>query len=165
MSERKISNVHIGEVCLGKPGSVLKATLGSCLGIGFVWKERNLYGLAHCLLPKSPKSSFEIGAQYVDQGVSSLIRLMKLNSDTVKEIDCFIAGGGNMTMPRDTPSERLVGDQNANNARLFLKEAGVRIVEDHTGGCNGVKIIIDCTGGAVEVERIPRFDEHEMRES
>ena len=63
----KNCNVHIGEVKTGSGDVELQTILGSCIGIGFLWKKRGVYGLAHCLLSKSPDQDFEIGARYVDQ--------------------------------------------------------------------------------------------------
>ena len=37
---QKIFDVHIGEVKIAKNGEVLKAILGSCVGIGIIWKEK-----------------------------------------------------------------------------------------------------------------------------
>ncbi|MEJ0004348.1 MAG: chemotaxis protein CheD [Pararobbsia sp.] len=45
--------VRIGEAKAASHG-VLKATLGSCVGIGLLWRARQRCALAHCLLPESP---------------------------------------------------------------------------------------------------------------
>jgi chemotaxis protein CheD len=42
---------------IGSGDDVLRATLGSCVGIGLLWRERAIYGLAHCLLPEAPDRS------------------------------------------------------------------------------------------------------------
>lgn len=70
--------VGIGEVVIGRTNAVLKATLGSCVGIAFFWNKGGVCGLAHCLLPESPKSVLSIGVRYVDQAVPSLFALMQL---------------------------------------------------------------------------------------
>ena len=43
----KNCNVHIGEVKTGSGDVELQTILGSCIGIGFLWKKRGVYGLAH----------------------------------------------------------------------------------------------------------------------
>ena len=46
--------VRMCEVKLGSGSDVLHAILGSCVGIGLLWRNRGLYAMAHCLLPESP---------------------------------------------------------------------------------------------------------------
>ena len=88
-------NVHIGEVKTGSGDVELQTILGSCIGIGFLWKKRGVYGLAHCLLSQSPDQDFEIGARYVDQAIYSLTQLMSITD--YRDIRAVVAGGANMT--------------------------------------------------------------------
>ncbi len=154
---QKIFDVHIGEVKIAKNGEVLKAILGSCVGIGIIWKEKKICGLAHCLLPESPVRTFEIGGRYVDQAICSLMALMKIKQDDVSMVEIIIVGGGNMTSPGITDSSKLVG---GNNYRVALREAKkhhLYVKYSEGGGEEGRKIFIDSSNYTFRVEKIPRI--------
>lgn len=155
--ERKILNVHIGEVKVAKNGEILKAIMGSCVGIGFLWKKKKIYGLAHCLLPENPEKSFAISGRYVDQAIDSLMALMKIDSEDVNEIDVVFAGGGNMTNPESTDNSKLVGGLNLQVAERELKKRGLKIVCVEQGGNQGRKIAIDAASGEYKIDIIPRL--------
>jgi chemotaxis protein CheD len=156
---RKSLDVHIGEVKIAKHGELLKAILGSCVGIGMIWKEKKICGLAHCLLPESPSPTFTIGARFVDQAVRSLIALLKIRTENLAEVEVIIVGGGNMTNPGADDFNELVG---ANNYKVALREAkkhGLRVVVADGGGEEGRKIFIDSSNLTYRIEKIPRIIE------
>lgn len=155
--QQKVLAVRIGEVKIARNGELLKATLGSCVGIGVMWKERGVCGLAHCLLPRSPTPTFEIGGRFVDQAMRSLLALLKIREDDVAAVSVVIVGGGNMTNPKKGDSPELIG---ANNFRVALDEARkhrLRVVYSEGGGEAGRKIFIDAQDFSYRVEKIPRI--------
>ncbi len=155
----KAFDVHIGEVKIAKNGEQLKAILGSCVGIGVIWRERNFCGLAHCLLPEGPARNFNIGARFVDQAYRSLLALMKIRPDDYSKIEIVIAGGGNMTSSSEKSNADLVG---YNNFKMAISEAesrGLRIIFKDGGGLEGRKIIINSSDCSYSIEKIPRISE------
>ncbi len=150
-------NVHIGEVKIAKNGETLKAILGSCVGIGFIWKANQKCGLAHCLLPESPTPTFEIGGRFVDQAILSLLAMMRIKEENYSNVEVIIAGGGNMTNPGAKDSSVLVG---ANNFRIALqvsKTLGLKVVHSDGGGEEGRKVFIDSSDFSYRIEKIPRI--------
>ncbi len=154
---QKTLDVHIGEVKIARNGEVLKAILGSCVGIGIIWKSKAICGLAHCLLPESPKKTFEIGARFVDQAISSLIALMKIRPEDLSSVTVVIVGGGNMTKPGVKNPSELVGSNNFNAAVAEAKKRQLKIQYCEGGGDVGRKIYIDSSHFSYEVEKIPRI--------
>lgn len=150
-------HVTIGKVRTGRKGQSLHAILGSCIGIGFLFNERGIYGLAHCLLSKSGSAKQELGGRHVDTAISSLSSMMMLTPADRRKVRVILAGGANMTMPSDTDPKRLVGKVNAKFALATLKEAGFRIQHDDLGGSSGRQVSIDCATGAYEIAIIPRL--------
>ena len=150
-------HAQIGEVKIGRDGQLLNALLGSCIGIGFLWPKKGIFGLAHCLLSQSPKMTDEIGARHVDQAVRSLVTLMDVHATERRDVHVILAGGGNMTMADGTPEARLVGSINAAFARKVVKEAGFRVMHHDLGGSNARKVCIDCTTGEFTIKQIPRL--------
>ena len=149
-------NVHIGEVKTGQGEETLQAILGSCVGIAILYPGKNLYGLAHALLPKMKVKTEKIGGRFVDQAISSLLKLMDIKEFEFKEVKAVLAGGANMTKPIDEAPEKLVGVSNSNSAESLLKELGIKIIYKDLGGQNGKKIQINCNTGSFNISRIPR---------
>lgn len=156
--EIKEHYVKIGEVKTGKDPMILKATLGSCVGIALLWKSKGLYGLAHCLLPESPLPSNSIGAKYVSQAVPSLIAMMRIRPEDVSEIEVVVAGGGNMMAQLSRVNSDHIGSQNTKAALKYLAAHGLKIKKIDVGGEEGTQIVVDCSTGAVSVLKLPKFE-------
>ncbi len=156
MATQKL-HVTIGQVKVGRSGQSLQALLGSCIGIGFLFPQRGIYGLAHCLLSKSKGTTDEITGRHVDSAIASLTSLMDLTPPDRRKLRVFLAGGANMTMPEDTDPARLVGSTNANFAKRAVKEAGFRIQHDDLGGVLGRQVNINCDDGTYTISTIPRL--------
>ncbi len=146
----------IGEIKIGKKGDVLKATLGSCVGIAMLWKDRNVYGLAHCLLPEAPTSIDQVGAKYVSWAVPSLIKLMKIDPSQFKEVEVYVAGGANMMEHLFKSNSQHIGKMNSDLAVKLLEENGFKIKCLEIGGNLGRQIIIHTENDSVEVRSIER---------
>ena len=159
MSGEESLPVQIGEVKIGYDGQSLNAILGSCIGLGFLYPDAGVYGLAHALLAKSSGSDAAGGGgRHVDQAIETLLRKMRIpEGKERRRVKVFIAGGANMTLPAGTEARRLVGSVNADFARKAVREAGLRICHDDTGGEFGRRVTIDCTTGEFTIDRIPRL--------
>ncbi len=158
MTSPKELNVYIGKIRIGKNGEVLKAILGSCIGIALIWKEKKKCGLAHCLLPNPPAQTFEINGRFVSQAVPSLMALMKIQKEDISSIEAVVAGGGNMFESQTGEPTESVGTLNSQAALKALKEVGIRVVFKSVGGDEGKKILVDCSNFTYQVEAIPRSD-------
>jgi chemotaxis protein CheD len=146
--------VGMGEVRVCSRGEVLRATLGSCIGIAVIWKKRGRCGLAHCLLPEAPGQTIRIGARYVSQAVPSLMALLGAKPADHPDIEVIIAGGARMLRTRaGLPN---VGQLNTQAARFYLAQAGLQVDRIDVGGRRGRQITVDCALQTVEVNPIER---------
>lgn len=154
-----LDHIHaqIGEVKIGREGQTLHALLGSCVGVGFLWPKRHIFGLGHCLLSKSAQVTEELGGRHVDQAIWSLMRLMDISKEERRQVHVILVGGGNMTMADNTPDARLVGSINATFAKKAVKLEGLRLIHDDLGGNHARKVSIDCTTGQFTVKQIQRL--------
>ena len=152
-------HVTIGQVKVGRAGQSLHAILGSCVGIGFMFRERGVYGLAHCLLSKSQSdvAAAGISGRHVDSAIASLGKLMHLTPADHRKVRVFLAGGANMTMDPETDPKRLVGNTNGDFAKTAIKAGGFRIQHTDLGGLMGRQVSIDCDSGTFKIETIPRL--------
>lgn len=147
------------EVKVGRPGDLLRATLGSCVGIAFLWKAKEVYGLAHCLLPEAKEQTMLVGAKFVSQAVPSLIALLKMSPDDYKDIEVFIAGGGNMMDQLSRENVSHIGQQNIDAAKKYLIKYGLKFKELDVGGVEGRQMFVDCSSGHVTVSRLHKTTE------
>jgi len=144
--------VGMGQLKAGARTDQLQALLGSCVGIGLIWKKRGRCALAHCLLPECSQIGDELGARYVNQAVPSLLRLIGATEADCAEIEVVVAGGA--TMLNGCSSRLQIGQQNAEAARKHLRRFGLNVIYCRVGGKCGRTITIDCATGAYSVQEI-----------
>jgi chemotaxis protein CheD len=149
-------HVYMGEVALATPGVVLKATLGSCVGIALIWPARQRFALAHCLLPWAPEASTDTSARYVDQGIWALLRLLQVQPADHAELEAHLAGGASMyrRAPLAAPSPQ-VGQLNAEAAQAVLVHHGIRVLSRDLGGTVARQVCLDGRTGAYQVSHVP----------
>jgi chemotaxis protein CheD len=162
MREIREIQVHMCAIGIGSGTDVLRATLGSCVGIGLLWRERALYGLAHCLLPEAPQQASHasapesIGAKYVTQAIPSLLALMQVQRASYRAIEAVLAGGANMVHYVRRPLHAPIGEQNVRTAQRLLDALGVRVVHTDVGGECGRQLLIDCQQHTFAVKKFTR---------
>lgn len=157
MSTIEKLHVTIGQVKIGHAGQSLNAILGSCIGVGFLFQQRGIYGLAHCLLSNSGKASKDAPGRNVDAAIESLTEMMSLTPPDRRKVRVILAGGANMTRPDGTDPKRLVGSVNASYALKAMKAAGFRVQHDDLGGTLGRQVTINCDDGSYSISSIPRL--------
>ncbi|RKP46631.1 chemotaxis protein CheD [Pararobbsia silviterrae] len=145
--------VRIGEAYRAESG-LLRATLGSCVGIGLIWRARSRCALAHCLLPSAPgpggSPPYEVErdphacARYVDRAVPALLRLLDVERGAYGELDAVLVGGASLAkLGRGAAGQ--IGRQNIEAARTCLVKFGLRIVFDQVGGTKGWQVTINAS--------------------
>jgi chemotaxis protein CheD len=151
--------VRMGRLAIGSGQDVLRAILGSCVGIGLLWRERALYGLAHCLLPEplhGEGTRDEGGAKYVTQAIPALLAMMEAQHAPRGRIEAVLAGGANMVHLSPQPRHGPIGEQNVRVAQRLLETCGMRVVHVDVGGECGRQLSIDCAQHQYTVKRIAR---------
>lgn len=149
---RAALQVGMGQLKAGARTDQLSALLGSCVGIGLIWKKRGRCALAHCLLPECAQMGDEFGARYVSQAVPSLLRLIGATEDDCGDIEVIVAGGA--TMLNSCSSRLQIGQQNADAARKYLRKFGLNVTYCRVGGKCGRTMSIDCATGTFSVQEI-----------
>jgi chemotaxis protein CheD len=144
--------VAMGQLKAGARTDQLQALLGSCVGIGLIWKKRGRCALAHCLLPECAQIGDEFGARYVNQAVPSLLRLIGATEADCGDIEVVVAGGA--TMLNSCSSRLQIGQQNADAARKHLRKFGLNVTYCRVGGKCGRTMTIDCATGTYAVQEI-----------
>ena len=150
--------MHIGEVKTARYGKRLKAILGSCVGVGLLWRASGICGLAHCLLPEAPERQYMVSGRFVDQAIPSLIALLRIREGDFKNVEAIVVGGGNMMANQFGSTHELVGSRNSEVALKLVKEKGFNLIYSEVGGECGRCITISSADFSYKVRSIPRFD-------
>lgn len=143
MSENDV-HVKMCEVRTGTAPQILRTTLGSCVGIALLWRERDLVALAHCLLPESATRTLQPSAKYVTDAVPWLLQLMGATPEQYPQLEAVVAGGACMVHHEKPAPYGLIGEQNTGMATRLLAAAGIRVVHTDIGGTSGRQLNIDC---------------------
>jgi chemotaxis protein CheD len=151
-----MSHVLSGQMQIGQGEQVLTALLGSCVGIGMIWRKQGRCGLAHCFLPDGVEAG-EGSARYVSAAVPGLLAMMGVRREQYDEVDVVIAGGARMLNLR--PVGGAVGTRNIEAARSQLSLRGLQVRFQDVGGSQGRRMSIDCDQQTFSVVRIAREQE------
>jgi chemotaxis protein CheD len=145
MEERTVT-IRIGEmgVVANNHGvrSVLKTTLGSCVGVILSDAARGIHGLAHVMLPEKLGADPAVG-KYVDTAVPALVGEMERAGSRRDDIRAFLIGGANMFQRTEATNLPLIGEQNVKAAMELLEELGIPVVFRETGGVCGRTVTFD----------------------
>ena len=156
MNMQSLSNMSYvlsGQMQSGHGHQVLTALLGSCVGIGMIWRNQGRCGLAHCFLPDGVEAC-EDSARYVSAAVPRLLALMGVRREQYAEVDVVIAGGARMLNLRALGG--AVGTRNVEAARSHLSLRGLQVSFQDVGGSQGRRLSIDCDQQTFSVVRIAR---------
>ncbi len=153
-------HVKMCEMRAGNDHDILRTTLGSCVGIGLLWHERERCALAHCLLPEPPtgQGAGLPSAKYVTDTLPALLRLIGAGPADFSRLEAVVTGGACM-VGHDRPAPYgLIGEQNTQMAQRLLARAGIRVVHADTGGSHGRQLSIDCRTRQYSVRSFERID-------
>ncbi len=149
-------HVRMCEMETGSGDDLLRTTLGSCVGIGLLWRNRDLCGLAHCLLPEGLSLVQEKSAKYVTEAIPQLLSLMGVAPSQRHQLEAVVAGGACMVTNAKPAPYGLIGEQNTRMAQRLLEQAGICVVHTDVGGTRGRQLRIDCAQKTYLVNTIDR---------
>ena len=152
-SLNQMSYVMSGQMQVGSGEQVLTALLGSCVGIGMIWRAQRRCGLAHCFLPEGIEAG-EQSARYVTAAVPRLLAALGVRREQYDEVDVVIAGGARMLNLR--APDGTVGTRNIEAALTQLSARGLQVMFQDGGGSQGRRLSIDCDRQTFSVVRIQR---------
>jgi chemotaxis protein CheD len=140
------------------PGVLTTLGLGSCVAIALYDNKQKIAGLAHIMLPcsKSIKSN-ENRAKFADTAVYFLIEKMEKLGADVNDITAKIAGGSQMFSFKNKNNDMLkIGERNVVATLKTLKEAGIPVVGQDTGGNYGRTVELYAETGILLIKTIGR---------
>jgi chemotaxis protein CheD len=149
--------VQPGESHLVRGRVILRTVLGSCVGVTFWHRTRQIAGLCHPMLPAPPrekqgKLSLEAARRYVDFAIRDLARQLDGLGVARRETEVKLFGGADVLAASEGRGNRpTVGRQNADKV---LEELGYRVIAQRLGGRHGCHIDFHTGTGEVILRRL-----------
>lgn len=144
-------HVWTGQLEVAEGDQVLTALLGSCVGIGMIWRNRGRCGLAHCFLPDGVGID-NAAARYVSAAVPALLAALGVKREQYGEVEVIVAGGARMLhLPG---GEGAIGRRNIAAAHAQLAARGLHVEYEDVGGSQGRRLSIDCDSQTWSVVRV-----------
>ena len=122
--------------------------LGSCIGLTLYEPVSKVGGLVHYMLPDSTKLKNNTNiAKFGDTGIRELYKQVVANGANPRRLVAKIAGGAKMFEVSGLSNVGNVGERNAEEAVLILKELNVPLIARDTGLNYGRTVVLDCSTG------------------
>ena len=137
------------------PDSLTTLGLGSCIGLTLYDPVAKIGGLVHYMLPDSTKLKNNSNiAKFGDTGIRDLYKKMIEKGASPTRMVAKIAGGAKMFEVSGLSSVGNVGERNAEEAKIILKELKVRLVAEDTGLNYGRTVVLNCENGEYLIKSV-----------
>jgi chemotaxis protein CheD len=150
--QAEVRHVWAGAVAVGSGDVVLTALLGSCVGIGIIWRRKKRCALAHCLLAEAPAGDVGTDARYVSNAVPALLRGLGARPEDYPELEVVAAGGASLFERMQSPLR--VGERNIAAFERAMLAFGLRVVHQTLGGNHGSRITLHCASLSFDTRRL-----------
>lgn len=138
--------LHPGQLHVSSQPAAITTILGSCVAVCLWDPARQIGGMNHYLLPHWAEGSVA-SLRYGNVAIRSLIEGLLSLGCAEERLVAKIFGGACVIEAFKEGSH--LGLKNIQVARLFLKEAGIRVAGEDVGGRHGRKLIFQTDDGVV----------------
>ena len=145
----EVRHVWAGAFAVGSGDMALTALLGSCVGIGIIWRRKKRCALAHCLLGEAPPGDPGLDARYVSNAVPALLRGLGARAEDYPELEVIAAGGASLFERVQSPLR--VGERNIAAFEQAMRAFGLRVIHQVLGGTHGTRITLNCATLAYDI--------------
>jgi len=130
----------------------IRTILGSCVSI-CLWDRRSLAGGMNHFLLAASREGQPVSFRFADAATKELLsKLVRLGSRT-QDLTAKIFGGSALFQKQDRYSASL-GALNVAAALELMKDAGIPVAAQETGGTQGRKVVFNTDDGAAWSQRI-----------
>jgi chemotaxis protein CheD len=153
-ADTPLHHVWAGALAAGTGTQVLTALLGSCVGVGILWRRKKRCALAHCLLAEAPAGDAGIDMRYVSNAIPGLLRALGAREQDYAELEVVAAGGASLFGRGPFPSK--VGERNIAAFERVVRGLGLRVVHQRLGGTEGMRITLHCASLTYDTRPLAR---------
>lgn len=137
------------------PDGITTLGLGSCIGIVLYDPKTKVGGLAHIMLPSSEEIKNNSNkAKFADTALDILVDKMVSAGAIKRTIVAKIAGGAQMFNFNSQNDVLKIGERNALASKKKLKELGIPLLAEDTGGNYGRTIELNTENGDLLIKTI-----------
>lgn len=120
------------------PEVLITSGLGSCVGVVLYDEQKHIGGMAHVMLPDSSAMKNQTNpAKYADTAMNLLLEELLKRGVNQKRLWAKLAGGAQMFSFDSENDLMRIGARNTEAVKKKLKEFGIPIIGEDTGGSHG----------------------------
>ena len=157
--DSKVVRVGIADLKAAKtPDLLVTLGLGSCVGITFYDSKVKVGGLAHIMLPDSRQAragSLNL-AKFADTAIPMILEELDKMGAQKSRLVVKIAGGAQMFSFMGADDRMRIGERNVEAVKIALKQQGLKISGEDTGGSYGRSMELNLDNGKVNIKTIEK---------
>ena len=135
-------------------GRVVTYALGSCIGVTFYDPMIRLGALLHVMLPNKGAGGDQNPFKYADAGIRETLRKLTVFGMMKSRTVVKIAGGAKMFEISGKADFGNIGQRNIMVVKQVLREEGLRIAAEDTGGVCARTMFLDVGTGSVIIRAV-----------
>ena len=148
--------IHAGEIYVGARPTEISTILGSCVAVCLYDNVQRIGSMNHYLVPLWNGNGLQ-SPKYGNISITRLIESMLNIGCHIENIEAKLFGGANVI---DVSSEEMmIGRKNILVAKEVLKEYGISIVAQDTGGERGRRIMMRSDTGKIFLKYLKKGEE------
>ncbi|MCD6550715.1 chemoreceptor glutamine deamidase/glutamate methylesterase CheD [Thermotoga sp.] len=152
--------IGIGEFTVMKnPSVIVTLGLGSCVAVCMRDPTAGVGGMAHVMLPDSGGKTDKPG-KYADTAIETLVKELEKLGAKRSRLEAKIAGGASMFESKGMN----IGQRNVEAVKKHLKEHGVKLVAEDTGGNRARSVEYNIATGKLLVRKVGGGERLEIKE-
>jgi len=128
--------------------------LGSCVGITLYDASKKIGGLAHVMLPTYKGFEGQNIAKFADSALIELVNQLARIGAPRGSLVAKIAGGAHMFGRTHNNDMLKIGERNASASIAILKQLGIPVKANDTGGSHGRTIELHMDTGALKIRTV-----------
>ena len=128
--------------------------LGSCIGITLHDQAKKIGGMAHIMLPTYKGFEGQNIAKFADSAIIELVNQLARLGAPRGSLVAKIAGGAHMFGRTQNNDMLKIGERNAAASIAILKQLGIPIVANDTGGSYGRTIELNMDNGNLKIKTV-----------
>lgn len=137
------------------PYKIITVGLGSCVGISIYDSNSMTGGMAHIMLPDSKQfQTITDEAKFADLAIPKMVIDLEQLGVKRRNMAAKIAGGASMFQFADKSLNSDIGSRNVMAVKKTLRNLGIPVLGEDTGGNSGRTMILDLKGKSVFVKMV-----------
>lgn len=148
--------IHVGEIHVGARPTEISTILGSCVAVCLYDNVQRIGSMNHYLVPLWNGNGLQ-SPKYGNISITRLIESMLNIGCDISNMEAKVFGGANVI---DVANDNMmIGRKNILVAKEVLKEYGIPIVAQDTGGEKGRRIMMRSDTGKIFLKYLKKGEE------